>query len=48
MICPVCCRDIKTNAGGINLAYHRDKVGSPCPASGYPAHVCSELLEDMA
>jgi hypothetical protein len=46
--CPVCRRDIKTNAGGINLAYHRDKVGQPCPASGITARVCWELLEDMA
>jgi len=48
MRCPVCCRNIQPNAGGRNLAYHRDKLSRPCPASGYPITICEQLLEEMA
>lgn len=42
MTCPICWRDVNTNKGGRNLAFHRDKVGRLCPASGYPKAICKE------
>ena len=44
MTCPVCHRQVLTNVGGNCVATHRDKAGSPCPASGYPARICEEDL----
>ena len=44
-ICPVCRQTVHTNAGGINIAYHRDKADKPCPASGEPITITlTELL----
>jgi rubrerythrin len=44
-ICPVCARGVKTNRGGVNIAYHRDKADRPCPTSGYPIRITiTELL----
>ncbi len=44
-ICPVCARGVKTNRGGVNIAYHRDKANQPCPTSGYPIRITiNELL----
>jgi len=34
MICPICYRSVRTNAGGVMLAVHRDKAGRMCPAAG--------------
>jgi hypothetical protein len=45
MKCPVCIRQVNTNKGGVNLAYHRDKVGRPCPASGQPKHITEEQMQ---
>ena len=43
-LCPVCARPVHTNKGGINIAYHRDKAGQPCPTSGYPITITIDEL----
>ncbi len=43
-ICPVCARGVKTNRGGVNIAYHRDKANRPCPTSGYPIRITIDEL----
>ncbi len=44
-ICPVCSKGVRTNAGGVNIAYHLDKAGHDCPTSGYPIRITiTELL----
>lgn len=43
-LCPVCARPVKTNRGGVNIAYHRDKANQPCPTSGYPITITIDEL----
>lgn len=39
MRCPVCRNTVEPNAGGANIAAHRDTTGRICPATGYPYRI---------